>query len=97
MGNRKMISESLAEIYRRYKMLNELVDNASDQELDNILAFHFLQYSINIEINFAFLQMIISRVNEEEYFETGRNSLMNNEELKEYFKDNQDLIVGDVF
>jgi hypothetical protein len=39
--------------------------------------------------------MIISRVNEDEYFETGLNTLMNNEELEEYFKDNWDFLISD--
>ncbi len=95
MEIREMISESLAENYRRYKMLKELVDNTSDQELDKILDFHFIEYTYNIGANFTFLQMIISRVNEDEYFETGRKTLMNNEELEEYFKENWDFLISD--
>lgn len=95
MENREMISECLYEIQQKYKLLEELIDSKSDQQLDGILEVYFKEYVTNINTNFNFLQMIISRVNEDEYLETGRKSMMSNEDLEEYFKENWDLLIGD--
>ncbi len=93
MTNRKFISECLVQIYQEYNKLEETVNNKSDQELDEILRDDFLMYVTNIHFHFEFLQMMISRVNEDADPEDGCRSLMTNEELIDYFDKNWDLVI----
>ena len=87
MNNRDMLLDELEDIERRCQRLKEPVNNLSDEELENILDEHFAEFGTNIHIIFNFMQMVVTRVNESESSETGRKSLMSNEELEKYFND----------
>jgi len=94
MENRKLISECLSKIYDRYNRLKEIVDNTPDESLNDILDNHFWEYTTNIEANFSFLEMIVSRrILEDESSEESKFD-MTNEELDEYFQENWDSVIN---
>ena len=78
MKTRKGLVEDLYDIYKRYQELIAIVDNSTDQELEDILWEHFNQYAYNVCSYFVFMKVILTK---EDYdgFE------ITNEELKEYF------------
>lgn len=93
MNNRELILHKFDVIDRKYQQLKLLVDKSSDQELDNILGLHFVEYANNISVHLEFLQMIISNVDvisatlDEE-------PLMTNKDLIEHFRYRWDLLIS---
>ena len=85
MNKREMLLDVLEYIEQRCQRLKEPVNNLSGEELENILDEHFAEFGTNIHIIFNFMQMIVTRINESEFSETGRKSIMSNKELIKYF------------
>jgi len=84
MPIRDEIYECIDIFDRNNSWLKELVENKTDQELDDILGEYFFTFAYNIFINFEVLQMLISRVDVHDTDESGRKSLMTNDELEDY-------------
>ena len=84
MSIRDEIYECIDIFDRNNSWLKELVENKTDQELDDILGEYFFTFVYDILINFEVLQMLISRVDVYDTDESGRKSLMTNDELKDY-------------
>ena len=92
MENRKDISECLTRIHKLYKELKELVDNATNELLDDILIDYFKVYTDNIDMYFSFMKQIITRRDSNES-DSGFHSKMTNSELEKYFDDNKLLLI----
>ena len=96
MNNRKKIVTFLEEIHLANHKLKELVDDASDQELEDILTYRFELFASNIYVNFMFMRMIISRKKENGITNKGNEQNMSNEALEKYFEDHWDWVVSDM-
>ena len=92
MENRETIEWWLGVISKRCKLLKQIVDGMSDKELDNILVGHFSEYSTNIDVNFTFMQMILTRMCDEIYPGFYRCDNFSNKQLEKYFDDRLDLL-----
>jgi len=95
MKNRERVLRHLNAIVWRCQHLKEMINDKSDQELENIFISCFDEYTTNILANSVFLEILISRVDEEAYNKTGRKVVMTNEELEEYFRDHRDRLICD--
>ena len=94
MNNRELVLEYCDVISEEYQELKELADNASDQELENILGLHFRQYASNIIVHLEFLQMIISR-EDVNSVTVDKDQVMSDEDLEKHFKYRWDLVISD--
>jgi len=85
MKNREMIFDCLYKIHYRYSSLKDAIEDMPDESFDDILDNRFREFAQNIETNFAFLEMIITRsIPLEESFDESEFE-MTNEELEDYF------------
>jgi hypothetical protein len=85
MENRQLTLERLDKIYKRYQRLKEMVENSSDESLNDILDNLFWEYTTNIQINFDCLEMMISRRTPEGDIFCETKTDMTNDELVAYF------------
>ena len=91
MENRKKIMEVLQKVHNNYEQLKDLVEKATDKELENILDSYFEEFGYYIESNFHFMEMIVTRI--PPYTELDSStSKMSNEELKKNFVEHWDLL-----
>ncbi len=68
MGNRKMMLDLLQRTHDRYKQLQNVVEKATDQELENILDNYFSEFGTNIQVNIYFMEMIVTRIDHRHCF-----------------------------
>ncbi len=87
MDMRKNLVEDLDRIYKKYQELRAILDNSTDQELEDILDGHFNEYATNVDCNFCFMEMILTKKDDD-------GSKLTNEELEEYFRDSWESLVN---
>lgn len=92
MDNRKTVLDVLQKIQDKYEYLKNVAENATDQELENILDNQFYEFGTNIQVNFDFMEMIVTRMNHNADLDNSNKSKMSNEELGKYFEKNWDLL-----
>ncbi len=96
MNNREIILHSLKKIHTRYQRLKEIVDNTSHESLDDILDVHFYEFTTNIETNFTFMEMLITRETPKVAIYAENESDMTNDELINFFKNHFSLLYNDI-
>jgi len=92
MENRKMILDKLQSIHNHCEQLKDVVETATDQELENILDNHFSEFAGNIQVNLDFMEMVITRMDPDLDEDCPDRSKMSNEELAKYFEENWMLL-----
>ena len=91
MENRKKIMEVLQKVHNNYEQLKDLVEKATDKELENILDSYFEEFGYYITSNFHFMEMMLTRIHP--YSELDSNpSKMSNEDLEKYFVEHRDFL-----
>jgi hypothetical protein len=95
MENRKIIEECIKNISERLNEFKNFVNNTSDESLNNLLDAAFGNFAGNIDCNFDFMELLITRKLDDESGES--QELMTDEELHEYFMENIELLIGECF
>jgi hypothetical protein len=93
MMYRNLILAILNSIHDDLESLEELLNDKSDQELEEILMESFMQFTRNIKNNIKFQRMIIVRFIDD--VQHDGKSFMTNEELETYFLEHWNLLIDD--
>ena len=72
----------------------DIINNTPDESLEDILDSHFGECIFNIQRNYDFMQMIITRIKPHQIVEELDESVMTNGELDKYFKENVKQLMG---
>jgi len=94
MSIRNETLDVLNDIQERNQSLIKIVDGMTDEELDNILDGYLSEYGTNIDVNFSFMQMILTRQDWFDYQDPECDYKMSNKELEKYLNDRWDLLIG---
>ena len=85
MENREMIKRRLSDIDKIYSELKKIVDNSSDQQLEDILVGAFSGYAETVIIALFYLKMIITRKEEKEFMDQEKTNMSNDELIKSFY------------
>jgi len=96
MNNRETILDCLTTISNRYQKLKKIIDNTSDESIIDILDVHFYEFKTNIETNFTFMEMLVTRETPKEALYADYESDMTNDELIVFFKKHFSLLYNDI-
>lgn len=91
---RKWLMQELEYALEDHIKMIDIINNTSDESLEDILDAHFAECIFNIQRNYDFLQMIITR--KKAYHIEGEpdEPIMTNDELYKYFKEHVEQLMG---
>jgi len=94
MEMRKWLMQELEYALEDHIEMIDIINNTSDESLEDILDTHFAECIFNIQRNYDFLQMIIKRIKPHQIVEELDESIMTNDELHKYFKEHVGQLMG---
>jgi hypothetical protein len=94
MEMRKWLMEQLDYALENHIEMIDIINNTSDESLQDILDTHFAECIFNIQTNYTFLRMIITRKKANHIAGEPDESIMANDELDKFIKEHVNLLIG---